>query len=304
MSKHQPVLLIVDDDPFAQEVISEFLDGQGYQLVVASCGEEAWDKLQAEPDKFDAVLLDRVMPGIDGLEVLQRIKQSEELKLLPVIMQTAASAPAQVAEVLRAGAYYCLAKPFVPGEIRAVVATALRDRVERITETRDAEYRLLALNHLDEAHFTFRTTEEARALAVLLACLCPSRATAQMGLLELMLNAIEHGNLGITYDEKTRLIAEDRLQAEIKRRLSLPEYAEKIATVQFRRAGKTLSFTIKDEGQGFDWKPFLEMSMDRLMENHGRGIAISRRVSFSRLEYRDSGNCAEATIIPATLLVD
>jgi hypothetical protein len=118
-----------------------------------------------------------------------------------------------------------------------------------------------------------------------------------MGLMELMLNAVEHGNLGITYDEKSKLIAENGLQEEIERRLALPEYADRIATARFRRVGKSLIFTIKDEGQGFDWKSYLEMSLDRLMDNHGRGIAMSRSISFTHLEYRGKGNCVEATII-------
>lgn len=46
---------------------------------------------------------------------------------------------------------------------------------------------------------------------------------------------------------------------------------------------RSLLFTITDEGDGFDWKPYLEMSMERMMENHGRGIAMSRSISFASL---------------------
>ncbi len=296
MDDRKPALLIVDDEPFNQLVICDFLDGCGYQLDIASSGEEAWEKLQANPDKYDTVLLDRMMPGMNGIDVLRHIKQDQRLKLLPVIMQTAASEPEEVAEGLEAGAYYYLTKPFRPEIIRAVIATALRDRSERILESHDSETLHTALCHLSEGLFTFRTTESARHISTLLSCLCPSPQIAHMGLMELMLNAIEHGNLGITYEEKSRLITENRLHEEISMRLGAREYADKTAVVKFKRTDTELIFTIKDEGKGFDWNRYLDMGMDRIMDNHGRGIAMSRNISFSKLEYRGIGNCVEATI--------
>lgn len=297
MSNHQATLLIVDDTPVNLLLISKFLEGCDYQLELANSGEEAWELLQAAPGKFDAVLLDRIMPGIDGMEVLRRIKQDAGLKLLPVILQTAASFPEQLAEGLRAGAYYYLTKPFDREVLRAVVATAIRDGAERIVEAQDVDSMRLSLSQLKEASFAFRTSAEAHRIAALLSSLCPAREAAHMGLMELMMNAIEHGNLGISYAEKTLLIAEDRLRAEIERRLALPEFADKIAAVKLTRLERSLLFTITDEGDGFDWKPYLEMSMERMMDNHGRGIAMSRSISFASLEYRGKGNCVDATIL-------
>jgi CheY-like chemotaxis protein len=300
MSSQVPVLLIVDDTEVNQILIAEFLTGNNYAMEIASSGEEAWEMLQAAPDKYDAVLLDRMMPGIDGMEVLHRIKKDARLKLLPVILQTAVCFPEQVAEGLSAGAYYYLTKPYDRDVMRAVVATALRDRAARIAELNDVESVILALSKLNEAHFSFSTLDGARQIAGLISALCPARDAANMGLMELMLNAIEHGNLGITYDEKTTLIAEDRLQEEVRRRCALPEHAGKVATINFRREDKKLLFTIQDAGKGFDWMPFLEMSMARVMDNHGRGIAMSRMVSFTSLEYRGNGNCVDASItLPA-----
>ena len=123
----KPVLLIVEDEPILQMIITEILDGLGYELIVVESGEAAWDKLQAEPRLIDAVLLDKMMPGIDGIEVLRRIKQHEQLKGLPVILQTAACSPEQIAEGLFEGAFYYLTKPFKPEVLRALVANALRD---------------------------------------------------------------------------------------------------------------------------------------------------------------------------------
>lgn len=296
MPIHQNTVLIVDDTPANLKLIKKFLDGLDYQIELASSGEMAWDMLQMAPDKYDVVLLDRMMPGIDGMEVLRRIKRDPRLKLLPVIMQTAAANPEQLVEGLHAGAYYYLTKPLDREVLRAVIATALRDCAERIVARQDADNIQFALGQLREASFSFRTPHEAHQIGALLSSLCPSREGAHLGLMELMLNAIEHGNLEISYEEKSRLIAEDRLHAEIEQRLSLPPYAHKTATIKFEHHQEKLLFTITDEGKGFDWAPYLEMSIERMMDNHGRGIAMSRSISFNTLEYRGKGNCVEATI--------
>lgn len=296
MNKRQPVLLVVDDDPINLIVIAEFLEGLGYRLENASSGEEAWEKLSSAADCYDAVLLDRMMPGIGGMEVLLRIKQDDQLKLLPVILQTAASAADEVAEGLSAGAFYYLTKPFDSKVLRAVIATALRNRAEYAAVARGVEDSRLRLNHIDEMCFSFRTLEGARQVAELLSDLCPSKPAAHMGLMELLLNAVEHGNLGITYAEKSLLIAEDRLDKEVLRRLDLPEYADRMVKVGLKREGGNLVFTIQDQGQGFDWGPYLDLGVERIMDNHGRGIAMARRLAFASLQYLGSGSCVEATI--------
>lgn len=296
MSHNQPTLLVVDDTRINQILICKYLQNANYQFEIANNGEEAWAMLQACPEKYDAVLLDRMMPGIDGMEVLRRIKKDSQLKFLPVIMQTTASSPEEIEEGMSAGAYYYLTKPYTSEVMRAVVSTALRDRAERLMESSSYETMCVAFRHLDQAYFTFHSTKEARQIAELVSNLCPSRDEAHMGLMELMLNAVEHGNLGITYDEKTVLISEDRLHTEVDYRLSLPEYAKKMASLQFERIDNNLVFTIKDQGQGFDWTQYLEMRLDRMMDNHGRGIAMSRSISFSNLEYLGNGNCVVATI--------
>ena len=251
MENTSPVILIVDDTPLIQTLLTKYLDGCGYTMEVASNGIEAWEKLTTSPDKYDAVLLDRMMPELDGMQVLARIKQDARLKLLPVILQTALGSPEDFAEGLNAGAFYYLTKPSSKESVRAVVASAIRDRLERLSEKQLAEYRQLALGCLDEAHFSFRSVESARHIAGLVSSLCPSPDAARMGLLELMLNAIEHGNLGITYSEKSRLIDDGRLSEEISARLAAPEYSNKTASLKLNRSSDQIVFTIQDEGKGF-----------------------------------------------------
>lgn len=72
-------LLLVDDEPFNLELMSEQLEDAGYKTVTADSGEAAWNVLQQEEHRFSAVLLDKMMPGMNGFELLRRIKQSPQL---------------------------------------------------------------------------------------------------------------------------------------------------------------------------------------------------------------------------------
>lgn len=131
-SAYEPVILAIDDDPINLEIIQEFLSTEPYRLLTANSGEEGLEVLHREAGNVDAVLLDRMMPGIDGIEVLNRIKQDPVLESIPVILLTAAGEPHQIAEGIRAGCFYYLTKPFDFDVLRAVLTSALRDHACRL----------------------------------------------------------------------------------------------------------------------------------------------------------------------------
>nr|MBP8153854.1 ATP-binding protein [Nitrospira sp.] len=143
---------------------------------------------------------------------------------------------------------------------------------------------------LDSGTFRFKTPEEAKNLAMLLAHAYPDANRVVTGILELTLNAIEHGNLNIGYKEKSRLIEEEQLDSEIERRLSDPLYSSREATAQFVRRPDTLSLHISDQGKGFEWQKYLNFDPDRAFDTHGRGIAMANKLSFDTIEYRGNGN--------------
>jgi anti-sigma regulatory factor (Ser/Thr protein kinase) len=149
---------------------------------------------------------------------------------------------------------------------------------------------------LQSAIFSLRTIEEARDLGAVLARACPDPEAAVIGLTELLVNAVEHGNLGITYDEKTRLRTQASWEEEVHRRLTLPEYAARNAEVWFERADGEIRFTIRDRGDGFDWKQYLDVAPERAFDTHGRGILMARHFTFHSLEYRGCGNEVVATV--------
>lgn len=292
----QMCVLVVDDEPVGRETLVENLTVEGFHVVEADSGEAAWRLINAAPKRFDAILLDRMMPDMDGIEILHRVKMRPDMMHVPVIMQTGMTADADILEGLRAGAYYYLTKPFSADTLLAIVAAATRDYRGHKELEDEARRQGQTLACLAEARFVFQTPEEARSLAALLANATPEPGRVVLGLSELMLNAIEHGNLAIGYRQKTVLLEADRLRGEIESRLAAPEFAGRRAEVEIRRSGEELTFRIRDQGDGFDWRDYLEMSPERAFDTHGRGIAMSRLISFDRLEYRGCGNEVEAAI--------
>lgn len=290
-------ILIVEDELINRELLVDILEAEGFSAVAVTTGAEAWRRLSKFPQAFDLVVLDRMLPDMDGIEVLRRMKAQATLADTPVIMQTSIGGDKAVAEGIKAGAYYYLTKPFSAETLLTIVVAAARDRLAHAQLLQEVRQLPRTLVFLTDARFRFRTTEEARDVAALLAAVAPDPERAVLGLSELMLNAIEHGNLGISYQEKSELLAHDRMASELARRLTAPEYGSRRVTVEFHRQETQLRFVIEDEGDGFDWREYLEMSPDRAFHAHGRGIALARLMSFDELCYKGSGNRVEALIM-------
>lgn len=291
-----PCVLIIEDEPVNRELLSENLRDEGYRVVTAEDGAQAWQIIDADPARLDLILLDRMLPDMDGVELLRRIRARSDLDLTPVVMQTARNADEDIADGLRAGAYYYLTKPFSATTLLSIVAAALREHQQQTALVETTLKAAQTLRCMQRGEFRFRTPTEARDLASLAANAAPDAGRVVLGLSELLLNAVEHGNLGLSYAEKSALLQSGALQEELARRLALPEYGSRFATLEIERNDSALSFRVLDQGSGFAWEPYLEMTPDRAFDTHGRGIAMARLISFDRLEYRGIGNEVLATV--------
>ncbi len=288
--------LVVDDQEIMLKFMTGLLEIEGYKTVVASDGEQAWELLERDPGAFDVVLLDRMMPNMDGMEVMARIKAHPTLRDIPVIMQTAASSDEAIAQGIEAGVYYYLTKPFDASVLLSITRAAVSDHERRRRLQEEVRKRADGLGLMTAGTFRYRTIEEANNLAVTLASACPDPRAAVFGLSELLINAVEHGNLGIGYAGKSSLMASRRWREEVEERLSRPEIRSRFVTVHVERGTATIVFTITDQGEGFDWRQYSRMAPERAFDSHGRGIALARTISFDNLEYRGRGNEVVATI--------
>lgn len=170
MSTHS--ILLIDDDKDLAELLGEYLDAEGYRLEAAHTGEDGIEKMSQH--HFDLVLLDVMMPGIDGFETLKRIRQTS---IVPVLMLTAKGEESDRVLGLELGADDYLAKPYSPRELLARIKALIR-RIELDRTQQNDDNGILACHgvelnfdtyqvHCDGKHIPM-TTSEFKVLRVLM----------------------------------------------------------------------------------------------------------------------------------------
>lgn len=119
-------ILVCDDDPLLIELMDFRLRAKGYEVEIARDGAEALEKAAGvEPA---AIVLDAMMPRVDGFEVLARLKADTGLSDIPVIMLTARKSESDIVSALEKGADDYLVKPFIPDELLARISRLLNRR--------------------------------------------------------------------------------------------------------------------------------------------------------------------------------
>ncbi len=119
-------ILVVDDEEDILELVRYNLDREGYTVSCAASGEEALAAAAARP--VDLIVLDLMLPGIDGLEVARRLRQSAETKETPIVMLTAKGEEADIVTGLELGADDYVTKPFSPRILIARIKAVIRRR--------------------------------------------------------------------------------------------------------------------------------------------------------------------------------
>jgi DNA-binding response OmpR family regulator len=132
-------ILIVDDEPFNVDYLEQELEELGYATISAANGQEALEKVAAEAP--DLILLDVMMPVLDGFTVCRILKDHEETRLIPIIIMTALDAVADRIQGIKAGADDFLTKPVHEEELFARIATALK--LKHTVDRRIGELRAL-----------------------------------------------------------------------------------------------------------------------------------------------------------------
>jgi two-component system phosphate regulon response regulator PhoB len=121
-------ILVVEDEEDIRELLRYNLGKEGFQVIPAASGEEALAALEGSLP--DIVLLDLMLPGMDGLEVCRRLKGRERTRHLPIVMLTAKGEEADIVTGLELGADDYITKPFSPRVLLARLRAALRHRRE------------------------------------------------------------------------------------------------------------------------------------------------------------------------------
>ena len=292
VSVRTPFALCVDDEPTNVEILEMHLKKAGIKSKGFYSGTEVLSFIDNYEGHIDVVLLDIMMPGIDGIQVLKKLKSSSKTAKIPVIMQTAIAQESKTIEGIESGAYYYITKPYSHSVLISIVKSALKEKRE--TEGLKGEVINLhsVIENIKSCVFEIKTFNEARKLANYIARFGNEPGKYVMGLTALLVNAIEHGNLELGFENKKKHLLENTYEVEIDERIKNPLYSTRKVTVElFRKDEEGIySVIIKDEGNGFNFKEYIDFDPMRITEPSGRGIAIANIMNPGAIEYWGRGN--------------
>lgn len=293
-------VLFVDDEEMIRMSFAERFEDQ-FQVDLATNGKEALDKLKGD-HRYNVVVTDIRMPGMDGLEMIRHAREIDTD--MGFIVVSGHGDTDDVIEALRLGARNFIRKPYSFAELertiilesnryRLIAEERSREEGERMTEQFLVSVEALTFelpNQLDWVNpITFRLVAMMEAAGL---CDDSSRFNIALGLMELISNAIEHGNLGIANTVKRDLKSqgEQIYMAEVERRGTLPEYAGRKVTVTASINSDSATIRIQDDGDGFDYDSLPDPTdPENLFLPSGRGILLARSF-IDDVEFSGKGN--------------
>jgi len=285
-------VLVVDDDEINRDCAETNLDRFiGYSnYASADDGISGLEYLAKNPD-VAVIFLDRMMDKLDGVPMLLKMNENPAYKDIVVIFQTGDVGKEEKQECIDAGAMYLLQKPYGDTEQGLIINAA----VPIIRAKRRMKEKIQSFSGSGSTSFTFKTFEDAIDVAANLATHFPDPLAVYEAIYELLLNSVEHGNLGLGYYTKMSKLKQGKYIAEISARLVSGDNNNKFATAEIEKNDQSVKLTIKDMGKGFTFNDFKEFGTESLREPNGRGIHKARKV-FDKVEYINGGNEVVCTL--------
>lgn len=289
-------IMVVEDNRIERMFMEEQIKDLGHGMVMAENGQQALDTLRAMERPVDVILMDRMMPVMDGITAVRQIKEDMRLRKIPIVMITGAATAKEMQEGIDAGVFYYLIKPVNEDVLKSVLTAATREATQNRVLNEELARHKSSFNLIQTCKFHFRTIEEAESLSAFIAHCFPDAARVLPGLAELMINAIEHGIYEIGYDRKTTLIESGTMRAELQRRQQDAQYKDRFVEAVVTHKENGIYVVITDQGAGFNWRRYMTIEPSRAKDNHGRGIAQANAMSFDKLTYNEAGNQAIAFV--------
>jgi DNA-binding response OmpR family regulator len=288
----KPRVLIVDDQDILRNLLVKFMVKAGFEPIEAPNGKKAIELYNVT--RPSVILSDIMMPEMDGLTLLHEIKKIDRDAV--VILMTGYGNEDILLESLRGGAVNFFKKPFDFTEVIEVVRSVVRHREEADTSPFYSPYLTTETKRFRIAAADSNVQPIINQIALQAADLVPVSEiiNLKIGMEEMIKNATEHGNLGITFEEKNEAIEGGSFGELLQAKLKRPENADKVIVVESRLDEEGLEVRITDQGSGFDWRALPELSAETLLKYNGRGIFLTK-IYYDEVRYNDAGN--EVTLI-------
>jgi CheY-like chemotaxis protein/anti-sigma regulatory factor (Ser/Thr protein kinase) len=277
-------VLVIEDESALRSMLADGLEQRGHEVLLAHDGRDGLRVFEKE--RPDIVLTDLRMPGKRGIEVLRHIKTIQpEAK---VVIMTGYGSEETAIEALRGGAINYLKKPFTFRDLYEVIEKIanLKNREVNTEFVHEETKRIVMGNEID------RVWSVVNQLIICAENVCGKKKTEELGLglYEIIVNAIEHGNLAITFEEKCAAIKHNAYETLLRERVSDPAYSTRQVTIDYRMIPGELHYTVADEGSGFDWQNLVHPDLSRdPLAPCGRGLFLAR-IYLDRMEFNKKGN--------------
>jgi len=280
-------VLIVEDDLASQKYMEFVIKKEGYEYQIASDGAEGYEMYRSFGP--DMVLSDINMAVMNGLEMLQKIREHD--RRVFVVMMTAFNSENYVIDSIKLGANNYLKKPIKRDNLISILRTAEMDMKKK-------NQILEAHSDICEDHLSFKFETKVHLVPAMVDFLTKEISSyfeteiwldLKVGLSELLMNAVEHGNLGISYEEKSEALQNNELHELYQQRLQNPQLSSRSINISYDMKKGYCEWIIEDEGAGFDYSKYEHISPERLEDLHGRGIFICQRY-FDEVEFVGKGN--------------
>ena len=282
-----PVVLVVDDEEPLRALLTRLLEREGFSAFSASDGQEA---IRLFRDQSPLVVVSDIrMPRMDGLTMLTEIRKID--RGAAVILMTGQGNEEILLSALRGGATNFFKKPFsnreLIDEIRRVVGF-------RLEAERSSFYSPYAMEEtksfvLPAGVASYYSIINQLTLQLPTLVQPEEILNLKIGIEEMITNAIEHGSLGISFEEKSQAIKEGTLAELVSRRIEEARLAGRRIFITSRLSSELFEVTVRDEGSGFDWRKLPAVAPENLLAYNGRGIFLTK-IYFDEVQYNDAGN--------------
>ncbi|MCI0471001.1 MAG: SpoIIE family protein phosphatase, partial [Candidatus Aminicenantes bacterium] len=283
---YKGTILIIDDNNDLLEYLKDFFMIYDYEVILAETGNEGIEKFREYLP--DIVISDMRLPDKNGNIVVKEIKAIN--KDVPIIIITGFSDKQLILSAMRNGALDLLKKPFKPKDLKYLI-----NKIDTLFRKIKVK---LSSSFIDWEKRQFRISNDIYAISSVvnfvfsnIDYISEDVSFMKNGLQELLINAVEHGNLNISYEEKQELLEKGDYNRHLKEKASLPAYRDKYVMIKVFSTADYLKIIIEDMGNGFDLSSIPDPeNPENFLKESGKGILMALH-AYDKVEYNEIGNC-------------
>ncbi len=278
-------ILIIDDNVDLLEYLKDFFMIYNYEVILAESGNEGIEKFREFSP--DIVISDIRLPDKSGNIVVKEIKEID--KDVPIIVITGYSDHNLILSAMRNGAVELLKKPFKPKDLKYLISK-IEILFKKIRVKLSASFLQWEKRHLkisNDIHIIPSVTDYIFANVDYI---FGEISFMKIGLQEILINAIEHGNLEISYEEKQKLLSSGEYNRALREKALRPENVNKVVDIKVFSTTDYLKLTIEDMGKGFDLTSIPDpQNPENFLNEHGKGIMMTLN-AYDEVIYNEKGN--------------